>query len=60
MKKFKITEYKPIMAYWYYEVEAENEEQAIRMIQDGEIECIDFETSDDCDDIFEYNIEKVD
>jgi hypothetical protein len=43
MPKFKITESAPAAYYWYYEVEAETQEEAERMVMDGEVEAYDTE-----------------
>lgn len=45
-KTFKIVEYKPITAVWYYEVEAETEEEALELVENGEVESCDYETVD--------------
>ena len=59
MKTFKIYETKPATQTWIYEVEAENEEQAIEMIENGDVEAIDFgydcELSEDSD----FEIEEI-
>ena len=59
MKTFKIYETKPAVQTWIYEVEAENEEQAIEMIKNGDVEAIDFgydcELSEDSD----FEIEEI-
>ncbi len=59
MKKFRITEYKPIMAYWYYEVEAETEEQALEKIYNGEVDSTDYETGEDYSDDSEFHVEEI-
>lgn len=41
MKTFKIYETKPATYTWIYEVQAETEEQAIQMVEDGYAEVLD-------------------
>lgn len=41
MKTFKIYETKPATYTWVYEVQAETEEQAIQMVEDGYAEVLD-------------------
>ena len=36
MKKFKVIETRPATSYWVYEVEAESEEQAKKLIEEGD------------------------
>lgn len=43
MPKFKITESAPAAYYWYYEVEADTQEEAERMVQDGKVDPYDTE-----------------
>ena len=57
MKKiFKVAEYKPVMAVWYYEVEAETEQEALDLVQSGEAENIDYETIDNYSDDYDYEV----
>lgn len=43
MPKFKITESAPAAYYWYYEVEADTQEEAERMVHGGEVDPYDAE-----------------
>ena len=43
MPKFKITESAPAAYYWYYEVEADTQEEAERMVQGGWVDPYDTE-----------------
>jgi len=57
MPIYHITETKPAILRWFFEVEAENQEEALRMVQDGEIE----HTGHDVDeDPFEGSMYSVD
>ena len=55
MPKFKITTSAPAAYYRYYEVEAETQEEAERMVNNGEVEAYDteFEVSTHSDGIVE-------
>lgn len=44
MKKFIITETKPATVVWSYEVEAEDLNQALLKVMEGEVEPTDFDT----------------
>ena len=44
MPKFKITTSAPAAQYWYFEVEAETQEEAERMVMDGEVDPYDSES----------------
>ena len=49
MPLYYITETKPATMSWYFTVHAENEEEALRMVQDGECDPYDFSTEEnDC------------
>jgi hypothetical protein len=41
MKKFTISEERPATYTWIYEVWAENEEQALGMVMDGDVDAVD-------------------
>jgi hypothetical protein len=59
MPKFKITESAPAAYYWYYEVEAETQEEAERMVMDGEVDAYDTEydiASDEPEIIESYEV----
>lgn len=49
MTKFRITESAPATYYWHYIVEAETQEEAERMVVDGEVNAYDthFDVEDD-------------
>ena len=55
MPKFKITTSSPAAYYWYFEVEADSQEEAERMVLDGEVESYDseFEVANDEESIVE-------
>jgi len=57
MKKFSILESKPSIQVWRYEVEAENEEQALEMIREGLVDSDDYWVDDDPFESFEYEVE---
>lgn len=46
-KRYYITQSSPSIQYWYYEVEAESEEEAIGMVQDGDVTCVNYEVDGD-------------
>ena len=47
MKIYHITETRPAVQVFYYSVEAESEEQALKMVENKDIEPQDFETVDE-------------
>ena len=53
--KFNITTSAPATYYWYYEVEADSQEEAERMVEDGEVTPVDteFEITNDGECIIE-------
>ena len=55
MPTFKITTSSPAAYYWYFEVEADSQEEAERMVLDGEVECYDsnFDVSNEEESIVE-------
>ena len=57
MKRFKILETKHAIQTWYYEVEAESEEQAIEKIMEGQVDHQDYWVDDDPFESFEYEVE---
>ncbi len=57
MEKFSILESKPSIQVWRYEVEAENEEQALEMIREGLVDSDDYWVDDDPFESFEYEVE---
>ncbi len=59
MKKFIITETRQATYTWYYEVEAENENQALEKVMDCEVDPMNSLT-DACDyDDSEYKVEEA-
>lgn len=42
-KIYHITQSSRCIQYWYYEVEAESEEEALGIVQDGDAEAVDHE-----------------
>lgn len=57
MPKFKITETKPAILRWEFTVEAENEEEALRMVMDGEVDVAEFVTDEEPFESSHYNVE---
>lgn len=57
MPIYYITETKPAILRWEYEVLAENEAEALRMIQDGEVSHTDFFTDEDPFEGFMYSVD---
>jgi hypothetical protein len=43
MKKYTIIETRPALCTWTFEVEAETEEEALRMVEDGEVDPDDYD-----------------
>lgn len=41
-KIYHITQSAPATQYWYYEVEAESEEEALEIVQNGDVDCVDY------------------
>jgi hypothetical protein len=40
---YSIQQVAPATQYWYYEVEATSEEEALKLVKSGEIDCINYE-----------------
>lgn len=59
MKKFIVTETKPATYTWWYEVEAETEEQAIQMVEDGYAEAYDMSADVDGWANSDFEIEEI-
>ena len=55
---YKILETKQATQQWIYEVEANNEEDAIAMVLDGDAECLDYTVETDFEE--DGNIEVID
>jgi len=63
-KIYHITQSSPAIQHWYYEVEAESEEEALEIVQSGDIDCVDYEvhtdTSFGAEDVYRVtNVEDV-
>lgn len=58
MPIYNITETKPATMYWEFTVIAESEEEALRMVQDGEVESDNYYTQEDAIGDSEYTIEE--
>lgn len=58
MKKFKVIETRPATSYWVYEVEAESEEEAKKLVEESSVDMEDpehfTEVDWDADAEFEY------
>lgn len=59
MPVYNITERKPAVLYWEFEVYAENKEEALRMVMDGEVDPINHDQEETLD-LSEYDIEEAD
>jgi hypothetical protein len=60
MKKFTISEERPATYTWIYEVWAENEEQALGMVMDGDVDAFDSILNIDEDELSsEFEVEEV-
>ena len=60
MKRFIITEARPATYYWTYEVEAEDENEALMMVMNDEVEPMNSDVEIDEDAEGEYDIEDAD
>jgi len=58
--KYTITETRKANVIWIYEVEANDEEQALHAVMDGAIEALDYITEEIEDSEVEYNVEETD
>ena len=58
MPKFNITETKPAILYWEFEVEAETQEEALRMVMDGEVDAIEHDWRETFE-LSEYEVEEA-
>ena len=56
MPIYNITEIKPATQRWEFVVEAENEEEALRMVMDGEVDPIEHDWEETLDPS-EYEVE---
>lgn len=56
MPVYNITETKPALQRWEFTVEAENEEEALRMVKDGEVDPEDYIVDDEPFESSEYDV----
>ena len=59
MKKYTIIETHPALQVWTFEVEANSEEEAIQMIENGDVDPEDYEVDDNYSDTIEYIVQDV-
>lgn len=59
MPTYSIRETKPAILRWEFTVYAENEEEALRMVKDGEVDPEDYSTDEDPFESSEYEIEEA-
>ena len=57
--KYVITERKPAYFVWTYEVEAEDENQALHAVMDGAVEPVDYQVTPIEGEDVEINIEDI-
>ena len=57
MTKYYITETRPATMRWMFEVVAESEEEALRMVVDGEVDSVDFVTDENPCEGSEYSVD---
>jgi hypothetical protein len=59
MPIFKIIESRPITNYWHWTVEAENEEEALQKVMDGEVgEADQYYQEEELDTESDYDVEE--
>ena len=56
MKTYHITETRPAYQIWYYSVEAESEEQALKMVENRSVDPQDSESIDEPEADSEYTV----
>jgi hypothetical protein len=59
MKKFSIKQFCPAIIVYTFEVEAENEEEALDKVINGKVESTEMETIEDIVEEYEFNIEEI-
>jgi len=59
MKKFIVTESRPAICTWTYEVEAESEEKAIQLVENGDVDPDNFDNEVDYCSEATYNVEEI-
>ena len=57
MPIYHITETKPAIQHWEFTVEAENEDEALHKVMNGEVDAEDFITDEDPFEGSEYSID---
>ena len=58
-KTFIVTGTRNTISTWTYEVEAESEQEAIAIVQEGDVECVNFENETDWQSDEEYSAEEA-
>ena len=59
MPVYNITETKPAILRWEFTVMAENEEEALRMVKDGEVDPDEFLTDEEPFESSDYHVEEA-
>ena len=59
MPVYNITETKPAILRWEFTVMAENEEEALRMVMNGEVDPDEFLTDEEPFESSDYNVEEA-
>lgn len=58
-KTFIVTGTRNTISTWTYEVEAESEAEAIAIVQEGDVDCVNFENETDWQSDEEYSAEEA-
>jgi hypothetical protein len=58
-KLYHIRQTQPAIQVWYYEVEAHSEYEAIQLVDDGEVDAIDYRVDCDMQEDAEYEVTDV-
>lgn len=58
-KKFLIIGQQPVMQIWEYEVEADTEEEAMAMVENGEVDPYEYTVQPDVFSDIEYHVEEL-
>ncbi len=58
-KKFLIIGQQPVMQIWEYEVEAETEEEAMAMVENGDVDTYEYTVQPDIFGDVEYSVEEL-
>jgi hypothetical protein len=59
MKKFSIQQFCPAIIIYTFELEAENEEEALHKVMNGEVESTEMGIEQDEVDDYEFNVEEI-